>query len=216
MIISSSIMSADIWNFSDQLKEIETIENTWLHIDMMDGYYVENIGFSKRLIEEIKKKTKLFTDIHLMVSDPDRYVQILCPEKVDAITFHIDTEYTQQQNINLIHYLKNQGIKAGITLQCDRDIEMLIPYLDMVDIALVVCTNIGYGAQKFIQASIGKIRKLNHYRQKHDLKYLIEVDGGINELNAQWCREEGADILVSGSYVFRDNKMTEHIALLKG
>lgn len=215
MIISVSLMSADLWNLSKQLHEIKKIKNTWIHVDMMDGYYANNIGFSKKLVDMVNSKTALFTDIHLMVKDPEKYARILCKGATNAITFHTDTSYSQNQNLELMKYIKRHNIRVGVTVQSDQCIEDLFPYLNLADIALVITTKIGFGAQHFCHDALDKITKLYDYRDTNHLHFMIEVDGGINNLNAHLCRKHGADILVSGNYIFSDEKIAEHITILK-
>lgn len=202
MIVSASLMSADLLNLNTQLRQLEEIKGIWVHIDMMDGYFTKNVGFGRQLVDEIASRTSLYTDVHLMVQEPLAYARILSAGRVRHITFHTDTQLTVNQNKAVIRYVKEQGKNVGVTVRKDTDIKDLQPYLAAVDSVLVVCTEIGYGAQNFSEESLLKLQWLKLYRANNHLAYQIQVDGGVNGSIAASCRDSGADILVSGSYVF--------------
>ena len=216
MIVSVSLMSADLLDLNTQLRQLERIKGAWVHIDMMDGYFARSIGFGRQLVDEIANRTTLYTDVHLMVQKPMEYARILSGGKVNHITFHTDAYQDIEQNRRVIQYLKEQGKKVGVTVKQESEISDLQPYLAEIDLALVVCTEIGYGAQPFTRKSLRKIQWLKEYREVNRLAYQIQVDGGVNDTVAADCRESGADILVSGSYVFSgEKKIAENIGCLQ-
>lgn len=215
MVISVSLMSAELLELRTQLGELEKTKDVWAHIDMMDGYFAPNIGFSKMLVQKIKENTNLFTDVHLMVRDPMEYAKILSECSVDLITFHADSYCDRNKNEELIRYLHEKGIKAGISLRRSGEWELLLPHLEQVDLILVIGTDLGYGGQGFDMRGIEKIRWLDEYRKEKGLTYFIEVDGGVNGEIGKICCDNGANVLVSGSFLFRNGEICKNIATLR-
>lgn len=213
MIISPSLLSADLTQLTEQLKIIETTAATWIHIDIMDGHFAPNLSFGPDMVKTVKRKSILIRDVHLMVDNPELFADIFIDAGAEIVTFHVDALQDLERNRALIRHIHSRGVKAGVTVKRDQPIDTLSPYLELVDLALVVCCNVGFGGQSFTSDSLDKIEWLKNYREQHKLSYLIQVDGGINETVAQKCAEKGVDVLVSGSYIFRGD-IKDNIARL--
>ena len=209
--ISPSILSCD---FANLKSDIDTVisDIDYIHIDVMDGLFVNNISFGIPVIKSIRPYfTKLF-DTHLMIVNPERYIEAFSNAGADLITFHIEATEDSNKVINMIH---EKGLKAGISLRPKTKVLDLIPYLDKVELVLVMSVEPGFGGQEFDTSAIEKIKWLNEYKTTHNLNYEIEVDGGINEITGKLCKDAGADVLVSGSYIFKAVNRKEKIESLK-
>ena len=209
--ISPSILSCDFANLKN---DIDTViaDIDYIHIDVMDGLFVYNISFGIPVIKSIRPHfTKLF-DTHLMIVNPERYIDAFSNAGADLITFHIEATEDSNKVINMIH---EKGLKAGISLRPKTKVEELIPYLDKVELVLVMSVEPGFGGQEFDPSAIEKIKWLKEYKMAHNLNYEIEVDGGINEITGKLCKDAGADVLVSGSYIFKAVNRKEKIESLK-
>lgn len=198
MIVAPSILSA---NFNNLLIEINKVSNAeYLHIDVMDGHFVPNISFGTIAYKNLRAYTKQVFDVHLMIDNPLFYAESFSNSGADIITFHLESKDNPLDVINKIKFL---GKKVGISIKPKTDVEKLIPYLELVDMVLVMSVEPGFGGQKFMPMALDKIKYLDSYRQKKNLKYLIEVDGGINQETAKQCAKVNTDIVVAGTYVFK-------------
>ncbi|MDR1417637.1 MAG: ribulose-phosphate 3-epimerase [Endomicrobium sp.] len=212
IIIAPSILSA---NFANLQKDIQMVENAgadWLHIDVMDGHFVPNITIGAPVIKSIRKVTNLFFDVHLMISEPQKYYQVFQKAGANLITFHSEVNTDKK---NLIQDIKYFGIKAGISIKPKTnisEIEELLPYLDLV---LIMTVEPGFGGQSFMDNVIYKIKDLKKLINSRKYNCIIEVDGGINDQTAKICINAGANALVSGSYIFSSNNVKESIQTLK-
>lgn len=194
--IAPSLLAAD---FSKLKEEVISLENTnakWLHLDIMDGNFVPNISFGADIIKSIRPYSSLYFDVHLMVEKPEWYIETVAKSGVDSITVHVEATKHLHRALQLI---KAQNVKAGVALNPGTDIAFLDNVIDLVDLILVMTVNPGFGGQKFIDATLGKIRKLREKYPHID----IQVDGGINDQTSKLVKEAGANILVAGSYVFQ-------------
>lgn len=199
MDLAPSILSADFAILKEQIQEIESTGVRMLHIDVMDGHFVPNITFGAVLIKSIRRYTNLIFDVHLMIEYPDKYIEDFIKAGADIITIHIESESDIDECIDMIH---SHEIKAGLAVNPDTDMEMIEPYLDKIDMVLVMSVHPGFGGQVYINETDDRIEYL-HNVCGEDLD--IEVDGGISEENIAHIVEMGANIIVAGSAVFNDD-----------
>ena len=205
MIVAPSILSADFSQLGNQLKEVEKSKAEWIHFDVFDGHFVPNISFGTDILKAVKKSTNMYVDVHLVVSDPEYYSDIFMDAGANGITFHLDAVNNIEKSLALIKKIKAKGKKVGVTLYPEVDVHEYLPYLDEVDLALVMSIKPGFGGQPFREDAIDRIKWLDNIRKKHNYHYLIQVDGGINEKTGKQCAAAGADVLVAGSYVFKND-----------
>ena len=197
--ILPSILSADFANLERDIKELESIGIDMFHIDVMDGNFVPNISFGFPIIESIRPKTDKVFDCHLMIANPENYVEQFCKVGCDMVSFHIEATNHADRVIQVI---KNNGKKAGIVLNPQTTIESIKYLLPKLDYVLIMTVNPGFGGQKFIPEMLEKIEELAKLREEKNYNFLIEVDGGINTETSKACRDRGADLLVCGSFLF--------------
>lgn len=209
MILSPSMLSADFSVLGQQIKEVEKAGAPWLHIDVMDGIFVPNISFGACVYKSLRPITNLFFDVHLMITEPERYIKDFADAGADLINFHVEATQKADECIDLIHSL---GKKAGITINPKTPVSAVLPYLDKVEMVLVMSVNPGYGGQKYIEEVNPKIKEL---RKICGEDFLIEVDGGIKADNIKSVVELGANVIVAGSAVFNDNITASVKALME-
>lgn len=197
--ILPSILSADFANLERDIKELENIGIDMFHIDVMDGNFVPNISFGFPIIEAIRPKTDKVFDCHLMIANPENYVEQFCKVGCDMVSFHIEATNHADR---LIQVIKDNGKKAGIVLNPQTSIESIKYLLPKLDYVLIMTVNPGFGGQKFIPEMLEKIEELAKIREEKNYNFLIEVDGGINVETSKACRDKGADLLVCGSFLF--------------
>ena len=197
--ILPSILSADFANLERDIKELESIGVDIFHIDVMDGNFVPNISFGFPIIESIRPKTDKVFDCHLMIANPENYVEQFCKVGCDMVSFHIEATNHADRVIQVI---KNNGKKAGIVLNPQTSIDSIKYLLPKLDYVLIMTVNPGFGGQKFIPEMLEKIEELAKLREEKNYNFLIEVDGGINIETSKACRDKGADLLVCGSFLF--------------
>ena len=201
MIIAPSILSMNFSNFPSQITDLNNSVK-WIHFDVMDGHFVPNISFGPYILNNFRKVSPLFMDVHIMVSDPEYFAPIFIDNGADSVTFHFEALNDLDKCRKLLKDIKSKYVKAGISINPDTDVKEIEPLLFDADIVLVMSVYPGFGGQTFIESSYEKIKYLDEFRKNNNLNYLIEVDGGINDRNAHDLKEAGVDILVAGSYVF--------------
>ena len=202
MILAPSILSLDYSKFSEQL-EILNKNVKWLHFDVMDGHFVPNLSFGPDIFKTFRVNSSLFMDVHIMSDRPEFFTNIFMKAGADNITFHYEAFEDIDSCLNLIKLIKNNYVKAGISIKPNTDVKVLEPLLKELDLVLVMSVEPGFGGQKFMENAYDKISWLRKYRSENNLSYLIEVDGGVNKNNAYKLAERGVDVLVAGSYIFK-------------
>lgn len=197
--ISVSILSKDD---NETIAKLNNTDADYFHIDAMDGKFVDNINMSVNEINELKKIIDKNMDIHLMMEDPNIYIEQLNASKIEYITVHYEI---LNGDLRILKKIKNKGIKCGISVKPSTDIKDIFCLLDNIDLVLIMSVEPGYGGQEFLSSSLMRVKLLKEEIQKRNLKTIIAIDGGINKVNAKSCVEAGCDMLVPGSYIVLGN-----------
>lgn len=212
MLVAPSMLSADFGNMSAETKRMQSCGADIIHCDVMDGVYVPNITFGMPMIKAFKSATTLPIDAHLMITEPENYVERFCDAGADIVTFHPEASKDVSGTLEKI---KAKGKKCGLCVNADVSFDVALQYLDQIDLLVIMTVQAGFGGQSFMPECLEKARLGAIEREKHGYKYLIEVDGGVGVQNIALLKDAGVDIAVAGSSVFKSENPTATINALK-
>ncbi|OGC87781.1 MAG: ribulose-phosphate 3-epimerase [candidate division Zixibacteria bacterium RBG_16_48_11] len=211
--VAASILAGDFRNLEKEIKAVEKAGADWIHLDVMDGHFVNNLTFGPVIVEAVNEITNLPLDVHLMISNPDKYIERYAQAGADYLTVHVETCPEVKKTFQVI---KNSGCKAGLALKPATPLETVLPYLEQIDLLLVMSVNPGFAGQAFMPEVLPKLKKAREYIDKKNLKVELEVDGGINPHTAAEVRKNGATALVAASAIFGQKDYAEVIRKLRG
>ncbi len=211
-IVSVSILSADFCNLERDIKRAEDALCDYLHFDVMDGHFVNNISYGIPVLEAVSKLTDMVLDVHLMISEPLKYIENFVKAGADIITFHAESDSDINATIDAI---KSNGVKVGLSIKPKTPVADIIPYLEKLDMILLMTVEPGFGGQGFINDVVPKIAELSGILKDKNLNVPIQVDGGVNDKTGAICKEAGADIFVAGSYIYGADDMSKAVESLK-
>lgn len=210
-IIAPSLLSADFLRLGEDCKMLNESVAEWYHLDVMDGHFVPNISFGPMIVAFIRKATKKFCDVHLMIEHPEKYAEAFAKAGADNLTVHIETCKDLHTNLRQI---KDLGMQAGIAINPGTNLALLEPYLESANVICLMSVNPGFGGQPFIETTYDRIKTLRNMIDEKGLQVKIEIDGGVTLENARSIVASGADVLVAGNTVFKSTNPTETIRLL--
>ena len=195
--IAPSILSADFAKLGQEVQRVKSAD--WLHVDVMDGHFVPNIAIGVPVVKSLRKATGGFLDVHLMISQPERYLDAFAKAGADLLNIHVEAEGDMEA---MLRHIRELGRKSALTIKPNTAPEAVFPYLPLCDMVLVMSVEPGFGGQKFMPSALDKLRWLKAEKDRRGLKFLLEVDGGVDAATGPQCVAAGADVLVAGSAIF--------------
>ncbi|MFL6567849.1 MAG: ribulose-phosphate 3-epimerase [Chthoniobacterales bacterium] len=214
IIIAPSILASDFARLAEEIRAVEAASADWIHCDIMDGHFVDNISFGPGVVATVRKLTKLPLDVHLMIEHANHYVPRFIEAGANSITFHVEPE-SHHDVTKTLAQIRDGGCRAGLTLNPATPFEMLEPHLASIDLLLIMTVHPGFGGQSFRADQMQKVQRACGWRDAHDVNYDIEVDGGINAETAAVSIANGANALVAGTSIFRSDDYRTAIAELR-
>ena len=215
ILVAPSLLAADFAHLADEIHAIEDAGADWLHLDIMDGHFVDNISFGPAVVAMARKQTKLPLDVHLMIERPDHYIPRFLEAGANTITVHVEPEAKHDLAATLA-MIRSAGCGAGLTLNPATPFSLLEPHLPNIDLLLVMTVHPGFGGQAFRPEMMEKVRRARAWRESQGAIFDIEVDGGINAETARLCLENGANVLVAGTSIFRASDYRDAVRALRG
>ena len=197
-LISPSILSADYMHFHEDMDATKAAGAKWLHVDIMDGHFVPNLSFGYSWVKAMRKITDLVLDVHLMIDTPIKYAEEFCKAGADYLTVHVEAD-TEENILKTIELIRSLGVKPGVVVKPKTPAEAVLPFIDKVDMILVMTVEPGFGGQKFMADMMPKLKQLRQMIEEKNPGCHLEVDGGVDLVTAETCKENGADVLVAGS-----------------
>jgi ribulose-phosphate 3-epimerase len=198
--VAPSILSADILHLKDEIHAIESAGADWIHVDIMDGHFVPNLSYGPKIVTALRKATGLFLDVHLMISNPQSFIERFANAGADNITVHCEVTTPVPQLFDIV---KSFGKTFGVSVKPETSLEAIEDYMDLLDVLLIMTVNPGFGGQEFIEDVIPKIALAKRLKEENNYHYIIEVDGGLNDQTAKTAISNGATLIVSGNYIFK-------------
>ena len=212
-LIAPSLLSADFSNLKKDIEMVNKSQADWFHLDIMDGHFVPNISFGIPVVKSIKKYSKKTLDVHLMITNPEDYIEKFIDVGADIVTIHV--EACKEKTEKILKEIKRMNIKAGLAINPDTNFKIIGDYINLIDMVCLMGVFPGFGGQKIIDSTFQRCKGVSEIIAKNEVKCLLEVDGGVTADNAKKLLESGADVLVAGSYVFHSEDPNQSISYLK-
>ena len=212
-LIAPSLLSADFSNLKKDIEMVNDSQADWFHLDIMDGHFVPNISFGIPVVKSIKNYSKKILDVHLMITNPEDYIEKFIDVGADIVTIHV--EACKEKTEKILKEIKRMNIKAGLAINPDTNFKIIGDYINLIDMVCLMGVFPGFGGQKIIDSTFQRCKEVSEIIAKNEVKCLLEVDGGVTAENAKKLLESGADVLVAGSYVFRSEDPNQSISYLK-
>jgi ribulose-phosphate 3-epimerase len=214
VLVAPSILAADFSKLAEETRKVEQAGADWIHCDIMDGHFVDNISFGPAIVGFVRKQTKLPLDVHLMIEHADHYVPRFVDAGANSITVHVEVEAKHDVGKTL-RQVHDSGCRAGLTLNPETDFRLVEPFLDEIDMLLVMTVHPGFGGQPFRADQMPKVKRAVEWNKSHERKIDVQVDGGINPETARLSIENGANVLVAGTSIFHTNDYAKAIRELR-